>query len=327
MSFSLSITLPPPTSPMAAMNQSGHRCSHRNTATVMRYPRKTSSPLLHRWFAIASSSRASRSHHRTVTTLAWTTATIFYNSCASTGLRRASIAPPSRLHRFTMCEPIFVIHRTTVPTASNHRLCCVLTPLHVVPLPASAIAVPLIVTTIYFSPHFHAVVAPARRRTQSRICTRVKSSQIYNSSKKTKHHHPITVRVVGSAFAVIANHLRLSDQSSLQRSSTMEETHMGNPNFGRETNLGETALTHGNLSLNNQRVNNGQLWARAVNNCSIGYFTLYLAGGTSIESSGGRSSPTRQFLEIPKNNKLKGIKYQSCSYQFSILIRINLIDA
>jgi len=30
----------------------------------------------------------------------------------------------------------------------------------------------------------------------------------------TEHHHPIAVRVVEIAFAVIANHLRQSDQSS-----------------------------------------------------------------------------------------------------------------
>ncbi|QCE14404.1 hypothetical protein DEO72_LG11g1404 [Vigna unguiculata] len=69
-------------------------------------------------------------------------------------LYRTSIVPPS-------CEPIFMIHRTTAPTTSNHRLCCISTPLRVVPLPASAIAVPLVATTIYFSPPFRAAIAHA----------------------------------------------------------------------------------------------------------------------------------------------------------------------
>ena len=57
---------------------------------------------------------------------------------------------------------------------------------------------------------------------------------------------------------------------------------MENPNFGRQTDLGEAALTRGSLSLNNQRVNTGQLWAMAVNSGSTSYFTLYLASGSSI---------------------------------------------
>jgi len=52
-----------------------------------------------------------------------------------------------------------------------------------------------------------------------------------------------------------------------------------------------------------------------VNSGPTGYFTLFLAGGSSIgtlnylqeeESFGGSSSLTRQFLEISQNNKLKG---------------------
>jgi len=67
-------------------------------------------------------------------------------------------------------------------------------------------------------------------------------------------------------------------------------------------------------------VNQSTLTKDLVNSGPTGYFTLYLAGGSSIgtlnclkrkESSGGSSSPTKQFLEIPRNNKLKGIKYQS----------------
>jgi len=107
------------------------------------------------------------------------------------------------------------------------------------------------------------ILASARKFYSSQICT---------SSNKTEPHHLVVVRNIGSAFTVIANCLRQSDQSFSQRASTMEETHMENPNFGRETNLGETALTRGNLSLNNQRVNTGP----------TGYFTLYLAGGSSI---------------------------------------------
>jgi len=52
----------------------------------------------------------------------------------------------------------------------------------------------------------------------------------------------------------------------------------------------------------------GQRW-------SNNYFTLFLAGGFSAETlnglerkglSSGNSSPTRLFLEISRNNKLKG---------------------
>jgi len=65
-----------------------------------------------------------------------------------------------------------------------------------------------------------------------------------------------------------------------------------------------------------QRVKTGQPVNSRQGRVNVGqtcYFTLYLAGGSSIgtlndlkkkELSGGSSSPTRQFLEISKNTNL-----------------------
>ena len=77
----------------------------------------------------------------------------------------------------------------------------------------------------------------------------------------------------------------------------------------------ETTLTRGSLhwSVNESTlVNSGK---DLVNSGPTSYFTLFLAGDSSIEtlnylqeeeSFGGSSSPTKQFLEISQNNKLKG---------------------